>query len=430
MKKILLPLLILACTAAAAWSQEITWMNYANDQERIIFQKLIDRFEHEHQGVKIKFVSVTQAEFGFKINAAFSANEPPDIFYVGPESVRAYVDKKRLLDLEPYVTNARGVDFSDLYENALKKYRYDGTTLGQGDVWALPKDLGPFAFGYNADLFKKAGIPLPDNDKPYTFAEFLDVCRKLTKDTDGDGKADQWGTSLDVNWSFIQFVWGNGADFLDDSKKKVTITNPKFIEALQFFADLTVKYKVTPSPEESGELSSYSRWCSGTLGFFPVAPWDLAAFANLPFDFDIIPWPVGRDGNKPATWLGSVGYGVSSRTKYPELAAEFALYLSANKETMETMCDLDMQVPNLKSLANRYISKPGKPENRKEFIEIISDYGRSWPAEYSYTASWYSRFFMNIQPVLDGKVSAESYCKNIEPKMQRLLDRASKKQKS
>ncbi len=430
MKRFFLIVFFLFLSFAAAQAQEITWMNYANDQERVIFQKLIDRFEAEHPGVKIKFLSVQQAEFGAKINASFSANEPPDIFYVGPESVRAYVDKNRLLDLEPYVNSAAGVNFSDLYENALKKYRYDGETLGKGDIWALPKDLGPFAFGYNADLFKKAGIPLPDKDKPYTFAEFLDVCRKLTRDTDGDGKIDQWGTSLDVNWSFVQFVWGNGADFLDESKKKVTITAPEFIEALRYFSDLTLKYKVTPTSDESKNTPPYARWCNGTLGFFPVAPWDLVAFANLPFQFDVIPWPVGKKENKTATWLGSVGYGVSSETRNPELAAEFALYLSANRETMETMCDLDMQVPNLQSLADRYVGKQGNPKNREEFIQIISDYGRSWPAEYTYNASWYNRFFSSIQDVLDGKESAESYCTRLEPKMQRLLDRAAKKQKS
>src|SRR5574344_46369 len=429
MKKLFLFLLSIIASSMLS-AQEITWMNYANDQERAIFQKLIETFESKHPGVTVKFLSVSQSEFGAKINAAFSENEAPDILYVGPESVRAYVDKKRLLDLEPYVNKAHDVDFSDLYDNALKKYRYDGMTLGKGDIWALPKDLGPFAFGYNATLFKKAGIPLPDKDKPYTFSEFLNICQKLTKDTDGDGKPDQWGTSLDVNWSFIQFVWGNGADFLDQSKKKVTITDPRFIEALQYWVDLTVKNKVTPTPEETKEHSPYEGWCGGTLGFFPVAPWDLGAFAHLPFDFDVIPWPVGHDGNTTATWLGSVGYGVSSHTKYPELAAEFALYLSANKETMETMCDLDMQVPNLKSLAGRYTEKPGNPKNREEFIQIISDYGRSWPAEYSYTASWYSRFFSTIQPVLEGRESAESYCTRMGPKMQRLLDRASKKQKS
>ncbi len=429
MKRFFLFLGIL-CLSVAVWSQELTWMNYANDTERAIFEKLIERFEVEHPGVKIKFLSVQQGDFAAKINAAFSANEPPDIFYVGPENIQFYVDKNRLLDLEPYMSGAKGVDFNDLYENALRRYRYDGTTLGKGDIWALPKDLGPFAFAYNVDLFNKAGIPLPDKDTPYTFDEFLDVCKKLTKDTDGDGQNDQWGTNLDVNWSFIQFIWGNGAGFLDASKKHVAITDPNFIKALQFYADLTLKYKVTPSLEEQKKDSPYGRWINGKLGFFPAAPWDLINFAKLPFKFDLIPWPVGKEGNKPGTWLGSVGYGVSSRTKYPKIAAEFALYLSANKETMETMCDLDMQVPNLKSLATRYVSKPGNPANRQELIQIISDYGRPWPTEYSYNSAWYYKFFSEIQSVLDGSVSAEEYCKKMEPKMQRLLDRAAKKQKS
>ena len=430
MKKLILSACFALSVGFCATAQELVWMNYANVQEREVFNELISDFEKTHPGVSIKFLSVDQNQYDAKINAAFSMNEPPDIFYVGPESVRFYVDKHRLLNLSSYVNNVKNVDFNDLYPNAVNKYRYDGETLGKGDIWALPKDLGPFAFAYNATLFKKAGIPLPSKTKPYTFSEFLEICKKLTKDNNNDGKIDQWGTALDRYYSFIQFIWGNEADFLDETKTKVTVTDPKFIEATQFWTELTWKHKVTPNAEEDKEKAPYFRWLEGQIAFYPAAPWDLMAFSNLPFDFDVIPWPVGKEGMKTATWLGSVGYAVSSKCKYPELAAEFALYLSAYKSTMEKMTDLDMQVPHLLSLANKYTAKKGKPDNREEYIKIIKDTGRSWPEQYTYNSSWYFRFFKEFQLVIDGKESAESYCKRIAPKMQRLLDRAGKKQKS
>lgn len=411
-------------------AQELTWMNYANPQEREVFYELISDFEESHPGVKIKLLSVDQGQFGAKINAAFAANEPPDIFYVGPENVRFYVDKKRLLNLTPYVNNVKGADFNDLYPNAVNKYRYDGTTLGKGDIWALPKDLGPFAFAYNKTMLQKAGIRPPSATSPLTFDEFLDICKKLTKDTNGDGKIDQFGTGLNRYFSMIQFIWGNGADYLDESKTKVTVSDPKFIEAVQFWCDLSAKHRVAPNAKEEQEKDPYVRWIEGTLGFFPAGPWDLMAFKTLPFEYDLIPWPIGKDGLKTATWLGSVGYGVSSRSKHPELAAEFALYLSAYKATMQKMTDLDMQIPTLQSLATRYTNKPERPDNREEYIHIIKESGRSWPEQYTYNGAWYFKFFSEFQGVFDGKETAESYCKRIEPKMQRLLDRAGKKQKS
>ena len=419
------------CVGAAVWAQEITWMNYAQPQEKAIMEKVIEKFEKAHPGVKIKFISVTMDQFGPKIQAALAANNLPDVFYVSPEAIRTYVDNKKLLSLTPYVEGAKksGMNVNDIYENALNKYRYDGKKVGTGDLWALPKDLGPFAFGYNKDLFKKAGIPLPDKDKPYTFAEFTDVCKKLTKDVNGDGKMDQWGTGLNVRWSFIQFAWANGGDFLDASKTKVDIANPKFYEALQYWADHTLKDGITPTMGEAQSMDTYQRWLKGEIAFFPVAPWDLAAFKNLSFEYDVIPWPVGKAGMKSATWVGSVGYGVAANTKHPELAAEFALYLSADKEAMEMMTDMDLQIPNLKSLAPRYVNKPGYPANRQEYIDIINDYGRSWPAEFTYNAVWFDEFWINIQTVLDGKVTAKEYCEKMQPKMQKLLDRANSRMK-
>jgi len=421
-------LLVLACLPVWA-DTEITWMNYGQPQDKAVFEKLVTKFEASHPGVKIKMITTTGDQFGAKIQAAMASNTLPDIFYVGPADVRTYVDNKKLLDLTPFLTASKNIDTKQVWENAMKKYRYDGKVIGQGAQWALPKDLGPFAFGYNKTMFKKAGIPLPSKDKPYTFQEFIDVSKKLTKDVNGDGKLDQWGTGLNVRWSFIQFAWGNGADFLDASQTKVTITDPKFTEALQFFADMTLKHGITPSMGEAQSLDTYQRWLKGQIAFFPIAPWDLGAFKDLSFDYDLIPWPVGKEGMKSATWVGSLGYGVAATSKNPAVAAEFAMYLTADPEANKTMVDLDLQVPNIASLRDAYVSKPGKPENREEYIKIISDYGRSWPADNTYNAVWFDEFWPNIQKVLDGKQTAVDYAKIEEPKMQKLLDRANAKMK-
>lgn len=409
------------CTAAM-FAEEVTLMNFAQPQEKAILDKVVARFEATHPGTKVKFISVTGDEYAAKIQAALAANQLPDVFYLGPEAVRQYVDNKKVLDLSPYVTKSKNVDFGDLYPKAVDAYRYDGKQLGKGSaIWALPKDFGPFAFAYNKTLFQKYGIPLPSKDKPYTWDEFIAVCKKLTK-SGSDG--DTFGTGLNVHWAFIQFVWGNGADFLDASHTKVNITDPKFVEALQFWADMTNKYKVTPSATQSQSLDTYQRWLKGELGFFPAGTWDIATFNKvLKFEYDLIPWPVHTQANQTATYRGGVGWAVAANTKSPDKAAELALYLSADHEANEMFCDQDLQIPNLKSLASKYTSK-GKPANRQEFINIIERTGRSWPYDYTYNRVWYDNFYVGVQKVLDGKMTAQDYCTKIQPKLQRDLDKA------
>jgi len=144
----------------------------------------------------------------------------------------------------------------------------------------------------------------------------------------------------------------------------------------------------------------------------------------IKFEYDLIPWPVHTEANQTATYRGGVGYAVAATSKNPQAAAELALYLSADEEANKMYSDMDLQIPNLKSLASRYTSKPGKPANRQEYINIISKTGRPWPSDYTYNSVWYDKFYMGIQRVLDGKISAKEYCSKIQPQMQRELDKA------
>lgn len=177
-------------------------------------------------------------------------------------------------------------------------------------------------------------------------------------------------------------------------------------------------------------MDTYQRWLRGQLGFFPVGPWDLAAFdQQIKFEYDLIPWPAGSTG-KPATWVGSLGIGVSSMTKHPKEAVELALYLSADPEGQKALVDQRVQLPNSVKVAEEWAKDPSiKPANKQEFLDIINDYGRSFPTEYTYNGEWYDEFYRNLQPVLDGKMSAEEYVKKAKPKMQKLLDQAIEQEK-
>lgn len=421
-----------ACNKDSASTDEgevtLTFMFSGQPQEQTAYKNVVKKFEESHPKVKVKTVVTAGDQYDTKLQAAIAGKSVPDVFYYNPGNLKAYVNSGVLMDITELVENADGVDLSKIWEIGLNKYRYDGEVAGQGALYGLPKDLGPFAFGYNKTMFEEAGIPLPDPDKPYTMEEFLEVNKQLTKDKDGDGKLDQWGTGLNVNWSLQPFVWSNGADWLDETHTKVTIDDPKFIEALQYFADLQNVHKVTPSIAEGQTLDTYQRWMQGQIGFFPVGPWDMGAYKDLKFEYDLLPWPVGSTGQTKA-WIGSLGIGVSSKTKNAELAAELALYLSADEEGQQALVDQQVQLPNNTDVAAAWAADTSiKPANKQEFLDIIGDYGRDLPTNFTYTGEWYDEFFKNIQPVIDGKKTAKEYVKKAQPKMQELLEKSIKQE--
>ncbi|OGX79649.1 sugar ABC transporter substrate-binding protein [Exiguobacterium sp. SH31] len=416
--------------AGADGKIELTFMFRGNPEELKAYQATVKRFEEANKDVKVTMVQTAPDQYDTKLKSAIAGRKIPDVFFYNPAQVKAYVNSGVLLDITEAVENSEDVKLDDIWEKGVDKYRFDGETLGEGAIYGLPKDLGPFALGYNKTMFEDAGIALPDKDKPYTWDEFVDVAKQLTKDTNGDGKMDQYGTGFNVNWALQPFVWSNGADWINEDGTKVTIDDPKFIEALQFFVDQQLKHGITPSIGETQTLDTYQRWLKGQLAFFPVGPWDMAAFKEqLKFEYDLLPWPAGSTG-KASGWVGSLGIGVGSTTKHKEEAAELAMYLSADQEGQQALVDAQVQLPNSMEIADNWAADTSiKPENKQEFLDLINDYGRGFPAEKTYTAEWYDEFFKNIQPVLDGKTSVEDYVKTAQPKMQKLLDAAIEQEK-
>lgn len=402
-------------------SKQISFMFRGGPEEQKAYEATVKKFEADNPGVKVKIITTTGDQYATKLKAAITGKSVPDVFYFDPGDLRAYANGGVLKDITEYVSD---VKFDNIWKYGVDSYRYDGETVGQGSIYGLPKDVGPFALGYNKAMFEAAGIPLPDKDKPYTWDEFIKVNQQLTKDNNGDGKIDQYGTGFNVNWALQAFVWSNGADWLDETNTKVTIDDPKFAEALQYFADMQNVYKITPSIEDAATLDTYQRWMKGELAFFPVGPWDLATYETLPFDYDLIPYPAGSTG-KSATFVGSLGIGVSNTSKSPELAAKLVTYLTASPEGQQQLVDAKVQIPNLIDMAETWAANSEtKPANKQEFLDIVQDYGKPMPNTLTYNAEWYQLFFTDVQPVLDGKVTAADYVKSQQPKMQSLLDKA------
>lgn len=407
--------------AAGGDSDTLTFMFRGSDAEKAAYTAAIEQFEKDND-VTVKIIMTTADEYSTKLKAAITGKQIPDVFYVDPGSVQAYVKSGIIKDITTEVEAS--VDLDNVWQYGVDSYRFDGSLMGQGPIYAMPKDVGPFSFGYNRTMFEAAGIPLPSADDPYTWDEFIDVAKKLTLDTDGDGVLDQWGTGLNVQWNLQSFVWSNGGDWLNEDRTEVTVDSPEFAEALQFFADMQNVAQVTPSVTDAQTLDTYQRWMQGEIGFFPVGPWDVPTYETLDFDWDLIPYPVGSTG-ETSTWIGTLGIAVAESSKNADLATKLAIYLSTDETAQQSLVDAGVQVPNLKDMADTWVASATlPPANKQEFLDIVNEDGRALPANTTYSAEWYDELFKNIQPVLDGKQTAADYLSEVQPRMQELLDKA------
>lgn len=403
--------------------KEITMMLTGNQEEQDAYEQVIKEFEKEND-VKVKVIPTDGSQYKTKLQAAISGGNVPDVFWFEQVDFLTYVNNGVLLEMDDYLSDEAKNDIDGIWPMAVKNFQFDGTDVGAGTHYGLPKDAAPFALGYNKTMFEENGIELPDKSHSFTQEEFVTIAKKLTKDTNGDGELDQWGTGLDVRWSLPSFVWGNGGDWLNEDATKVTIDTPEFISALQEFVNLQIKYEVTPSVSQGQTLDTYQRWMKGELAFFPVGPWDMGTYQKLDFEYDLIPWPTGQSGDW-ATYFQSTGIGVSANTKSPEDAVELVKYLSTSVKGQDALVEASVQIPNNVEKAKEWASDTSsRPINKQIFLDILDTNGRSLPMTRTYTSEWYDEFFTNIQPVLDGKKTAEEYVKEAQPKMQKLLDKS------
>ncbi|MBR4529764.1 MAG: sugar ABC transporter substrate-binding protein [Lachnospiraceae bacterium] len=420
---------------------------YMQEHEKEIYQKLIDEFvqEHSDQIKEVVFEVTTQDEYNQKMTANLVAGDLPDVFYVGPASVRQYVDNGYIQPLDKYVDDAT---IKSIWGTTQEIYRYDGSKIGSGSLYAFPKDLSCFAFAYNQDLFDEAGIPYPDPEKPYTYEEFAEVCKQLTKDKDGDGEVDQWGVACADQWGMTPILYSNGVKFLNDDMTKVNVTNnPQLTEALTYYTDLT-KNGLTPTVDQDTALGGYQRWLDGQIGFYACGTWDVAAFMDpntFPYKWNLCGWPVGPSGDgRSHTWMGSVGYTVSATTKFPDLAAQLAAKLSTDEDGQRAVSGIStgasIQLPNIVDLAYGEFKdavKSGKVPYASN-VDVIFGYfdnndhyaAALQETDYTYNAEWFTPFWSGVFNIKNGDITVEDFLKQVEPEMQSLLDEAIELQNS
>jgi ABC-type glycerol-3-phosphate transport system substrate-binding protein len=110
---------------------------------------------------------------------------------------------------------------------------------------------------FNKRLFREAGLnenELYDLQKSgqWTWAKFLEIAKKLTRDINNDGIPDTYAMPADLSTEILDaLVSSNGAMYVDKDRNGmlVNVSNkPEFIEAVQFYMQLRDAKIMKPKP--------------------------------------------------------------------------------------------------------------------------------------------------------------------------------------
>ncbi len=410
----------------------ISFFGWGSAEEQSNFQALVDQFMIDNPDIKVAYTA--SASDSYMTTLKNKGNQLPDVFYMPDYEFMQYADSGKLLALDSYVTEQ---EISSMWDLSTKMYRYDRDTfkLGTGSLYGLPKDLGPYAICYNKDLLKSIikdknlDISLPDPNVPMTWDQFIKYLQAITGDYNNKNI---YGIGY---YELMAAVYSNNADFFSADGKKETISDKNFVDAVQFIADLSTKYRVAPSADEQSSQNSFQRFLNQGCVFTFMGPWDCKQFWNdLTFEFDLMPTPVGpAEGAKSTSWVGSVAYAVSAKSTKKEAAVRLAKYLACSEKSNIMNYQLGQAIPNIREYAeNQYINGEGlsgrqlMPENRKLFVDIVrgNEYiqGKNRVKYFVYDNTFIEDLEDNLNTVFQGNQTADEFIKSYANKYQKGLD--------
>jgi sn-glycerol 3-phosphate transport system substrate-binding protein len=200
-------------------------------------------FNKENPDVKVTPVYAgTYQETIVKALTAHKAGKPPTAAILLSTDTFTLIDEDAVVPFDNFV--------KDDSDRAWMKSFFPAFMLnGQIDnkVWGIPFQRSTVVMYWNKAAFKAAGL---DPEKaPQSWQEMVQMGQKLTK-RDANGNVTQWGIQVPSSgfpyWLFQGFSTQNGAVLANSDGNKVAFDDIKVIEALQFWMDLSQKYKIHP----------------------------------------------------------------------------------------------------------------------------------------------------------------------------------------
>src|SRR6201998_3538532 len=327
----------LGAAAGSAWAtgcssddDALTFFFAANPEEADARQRVVDAFQRRHPDIKVRTL-LSGGNPLQHMSIYCAGGKCPDVLMAWDLTYAGLAARGVLLDLNTMLAQDKAFAAQLKAESIPSLYQ---TFTFNGGQYALPEQWsGNFLF-YNKRLFAEAGLPAPPRtwERPWTFAEFLDTARALTK-RNGSGRTTQWGfVNIFISYySAGLFAMNNGVPWSTPLKNPThfNFDNDAFIEAVQFYADLANKHKVAPNASEVQSMSTPDLFAAAKAAIAMGGHWRYQTFIRADdLDFDVTSLPVGprRQGQPAHSNIGSTGLAISASSQRKEQAWEFVKF--------------------------------------------------------------------------------------------------------
>ena len=313
------------------------WDVYNAESYKVI-DDAIEKFEKEHPNVTIKYESgILKQDYSAWLASNIADGDQPDVFMVLSEDFNRLSSLGALLPLDDLIED-NDISTDIFYESALSSGGYQNTQ------YALPYEINPTMMCVNRDLLEKEGIAIPEGN--WTIEQFYQICAQVTKDTNGDGTIDQYG-SYGFKWQ--DAVNGYGLRLFDDEGATSNLNQSDVREALSYIQklkDLNKGYQVSSEDFDKGNVA----FCPLTFAQYRTyQPYPYRVSKYSTFKWSCLAMP-GTTDNQKTSQIATSLIAVSSKTTQQQLAFEFLETLTIDQDIQQELFENSQGASALKSV--------------------------------------------------------------------------------
>lgn len=314
------------------------WDVPSSDSYRII-DRAIERFEKQYPQIEVEYSSgILKEDYSLWLSNQIIKGEEPDVFMILGEDFNTLSSLGALKNLDSYMNEDQDFDTSKYFIGALQ------TGIYQNLQYALPYETNPQLMFVNKTLLKKENIHTPNNQ--WTLDDFYDICKKVTKDSNGDGVIDQYGC---YNYDWLDSVYSHEATLFNEEGTECYLSQEKVKNSLIFIQKLEAL--------NQGHVISSTEFDNGQVAFAPMSfaqyrtykpyPWRVKKYST--FEWDCVKMPsLYPNGN--SSEMSSLLMGISSRTSHSKEAWNFLKMLTYDEQTQSELFQYSQGVSSLKNI--------------------------------------------------------------------------------
>ncbi len=389
---VLLALIGLGCASKGEGKIRITIWHQMRVDERLILEKQLKRFMVLHPEVLAEQLYKETEELRSGFIVAAIAGQGPELVYGPSDQVGPFQVMDIIMPLE------------DLFDKQyLDGFNPKGLTYYKGHLFQIADKLG----NHLTLVYNKKLVQVP----PQTDEELIALGKKLTIDTNGDGKADQYGLVWNYTepFFFIPFMTGFGGWVMDTSGTP-TLDTKGLVDGLKFIQDLRDKYKIIPSEADYNIADILFK--DGKAAMIINGDWSWSGYQKAGIDIGVAPLPkIVSTGLWCAPMVSPKGFSVNINVtgEKKKWVVELLKYLTSPENELETAKELNT-MPTQKALyQNDYIKKNEILRNS----QIQIDRGKLMPVVPEMRAIWDS-MRPSYQAVLNGAKTPEQAAKEMQ----------------